>query len=131
MVHTATFGPGADDDSGDDPAEVEAAITTAGIAGWDASQPNISMARATGISVPLPTTQDLPAEEEASLSEDEIAYREVVRDCNIALNARGTLRTPVAPTPHESCTLRPSTGAVTLSCKACRPSSDPNRYRLI
>ena len=45
------------------------------------------MARATGISVPLPTTHDPPDEEEAKLSEKEIAYREVVRDCDIALNA--------------------------------------------
>ena len=79
-------------------------MTTAGIAGWDVSQPNISIARATGISVPLPATQNLPAEEEADLSDNEIAYREVVRDCDIALTIRGPLRNPAAPIHDESCT---------------------------
>lgn len=94
----------ADDDSDDGLDEAEAAITTAGIAGWGASQPNISMARTTSISGPLPATQDVPAEEEADLSGNEIAYREVVRDCDIALAIRGPLWNPPAPTHDESCT---------------------------
>ena len=94
-----------DDDSGDDDLEeLVTTISTAGIQGWDASQPNISMARATGISVSLPTTQDLPADEEEDLSENEIAYRKIVRDCDIALAIRGPLWNPAASTHDDSFT---------------------------
>ena len=94
-----------DDDSGDDdPENLATTISTAGVQGWGAFQPNISMARATGISVPLPATLDLPADDEEDLSENEIAYRVVVRDCDITLAIRGPLWKPAASAHDDSFT---------------------------
>ena len=54
--------------------------------------------------MPLPAAPDLPADSEEDLSENVIAYREVVRDCDIALAIRGPLRNLAASAHDDSFT---------------------------
>ena len=90
-----------DDDSGDgDLEEMVTTISTADIQGWGASQPDAGMARATGISVPLPPTQAAQDDEEQQLAAADIAFL----DDYIDLDAFGNLRAPVAQAPNDDFT---------------------------
>ena len=82
-----------DADRGDeDPADLDLTTSTSGIRGWNASQPNISMARATGTPVSLPTSAGVVEDLARDISDNEAAFLEDERDCDIALAARGPRR---------------------------------------
>ena len=118
-----------DDDSGDeDPADLDPTTSTFGIHGWNVSQPDISMARATGIPAPLPISLDLPAEDAEGLSDNEAAYREDDRECDIALTVRGPLWNSFATAHDDSFTLFEAIDGDTIMQgipRVTRPSSLP------
>lgn len=80
----------------DEENEAGATISTAGIKGWSSSKPITSMARVTGISVPLPAHVDSAEAPVEALSSSDAAFL----DDDLVLDSNGILRNPIAVAPE-------------------------------